>query len=478
MSEAPKIDTIGHEVLEMQAAARVCRTTFEGIESMREAGETYLPKNPRENPNDYKLRLGLTDFFPALQKAVHVYIGKPLGSPIVVTGSPVEKFLDDVDLQGNDLDTWTRCNLTAGLVDGEVFAVAEYHKVAPGLNLAQERALGARPYLLHIPVENLIDFREEMINGVKKMVHFRYFECHRAPNGRWGSSEVRRIRVLEPGQVEVWEEQTDKDGKTVWVLLPELSGAVSLQDVPVARYRPRLDDEPPLTELAWLNVRHWQSKSEQNHILHAARVPLLAADGDNREDTLAPVEIGVKGLITGFPNLHYVEIQGGSIEAGRQDILDTEDRMRRVAGQALDMKVKTATESTHDAKDNESQLRAWICSYQDYLEQCLRLMSLWLRQDNGGTVALDMDWEEAEVGADVLTALSNMRAKGQISQNVLFHNLKKAEIIPPDMTLEEEQARLESEAPDLAPIPPRGKPAPKKATITRPDGTTSTVSMG
>ena len=150
MSEAPKIDTIGPEVLEMQAAARVCRTTFEGIESMREAGETYLPKNPRENPNDYKLRLGLTDFFPALQKAVHVYIGKPLGSPIVVTGSPVEKFLDDVDLQGNDLDTWTRCNLTAGLVDGEVFAVAEYHKVAPGLNLAQERALGARPYLLHI----------------------------------------------------------------------------------------------------------------------------------------------------------------------------------------------------------------------------------------------------------------------------------------------------------------------------------------
>ena len=454
MSEAPKIDTIGPEVAEMQAAARVCRTAFEGIEAMRAAGETYLPKNPKENLKDYQLRLALTDFFPALQKAVHAYIGKPFGSPIVVTDSPIEKFLDDVDLQGNDLDTWTRCNLTCGLVDGDVFAVAEYHKVAPGLNLAQERALGARPYLLHIPIETLIDFREEMVAGVKQIVHFRYFECHHVPDGRWGSAEVRRIRVLEPGQVEVWEEQTDADGKAIWVKLDDLSGPVSLQSVPVAHYRPSMDDEPPLTELAWLNIRHWQSKSEQNHILHAARVPLLAADDDAREDPQAAIEIGVKGLIVGFKNLHYVEIEGKAIESGRQDILDTEARMRTVAGQVLDDKVKTASESNLDSREGSSQLRAWVASYQDYLEQCLLLMSLWIREAKGGTVALDMDWEEAEVGADVLTALSNMRAKGQISQPVLFHNLQKAEIIPPDMTLEEEQARLDSEAPDLTVTPP------------------------
>jgi hypothetical protein len=208
-------------------------------------------------------------------------------------------------------------------------------------------------------------------------------------------------------------------------------------------------------------------------------VPLLAADEDTRPDQTAPVEIGVKGLITGFSNLHYVEITGNSIAAGKDDIADTEARMRTVAGQVLDDKVKTASEASLDSHEGSSQLRAWVCSYQDYLEECLRLMALWIRQDTGGSVALDMDWEEVEVGADVLTALSSMREKGQISQEVLFHNLKKAEIIPPDVTLEEEQARLDMEGPGPMPMstPFAAPKKPKTATITRPDGSKSTVTM-
>ena len=32
---------------------------------------------------------------------------------------------------------------------------------------------------------------------------------------------------------------------------------------------------PPLMDLAWLNLAHWQSASDQRHILHVARVPIL-----------------------------------------------------------------------------------------------------------------------------------------------------------------------------------------------------------
>jgi len=480
MNKQPEIQDVGPEIQEAQAKAKVCRDNYEGIEEMREAGETYLPKNPRETDPDYKLRLGLTDYFPALQHAVHAYIGKPLGSPIVVDGAPgeVEATLDNVDLAGNDLDMWARQSLTCGIVDGVTFAVADYPVVPAGSTLAQERALGARPYLVHVPLENVVDIHYAMVGGAQKVVHFRYKECASVQDGRWGSRKVERIRVLEPGMVEVWEAQQGLDGKTTWVLLADLSGPVSVPEVPVAKFSAMNEDEPPLTELAWLNVRHWQSKSEQNHILHVARVPLLAADEDTRVDQEAAVEIGVKGLITGFKGLKYVEIEGKAIEAGRTDIMDTEDRMRRVAGQMLvtESGQKSATEAALEGGEGASQLRAWVGNFQSFLNECLRLLALWVGQKEGGKAQVDMEWDEVQVGADLLTALSTMREKGQITAEVLFFNLQKASIIPPDMTFDEFQARLDMEAPAPMPVVSPRKP-PKVATITNPDGSTSTVQM-
>ena len=144
-----------------------------------------------------------------------------------------------------------------------------------------------------------------------------------------------------------------------------------------------------------------------------------------------------------------------------KDILDTEDRMRRVAGQALDAKVKTATEAGQDSKDNESQLRAWASNYKSFLDECLRLMALWIGEKDGGTAQMDMEWDEAAVGADVIAALTNARTAGLISRETYLWNMQRADILPPDVTIEEEVARLEMEAP--APMPlatPFGRPTP------------------
>jgi hypothetical protein len=40
----------------------------------------------------------------------------------------------------------------------------------------------------------------------------------------------------------------------------------------------------PLRDLAYLNVKHWQSQSDQDTILHVARVPILALIGGDETD--------------------------------------------------------------------------------------------------------------------------------------------------------------------------------------------------
>lgn len=75
---------------------------------------------------------------------------------------------------------------------------------------------------------------------------------------------------------------------------------------------------PPLLNLALLNIKHWQSQSEQDNILHVARVPLLVAYGLADGETLT---IGSSSA-TRFDDrqrqgLEYVEHTGAAIEAGK-----------------------------------------------------------------------------------------------------------------------------------------------------------------
>lgn len=469
MSAEPKIDTVGPEVAEMQQDAAVCQAVDGGVCEMRKKAAIYAPKRAKESQDDWKVRIHEAEFFPAFTHALDAYVGKPLGAPIVTQDVPaeIEPMLEDVDLQGHDLDSLARAVFRAGLRDGITWVVVDYPRVPQGLTLAQERALGARPYLIHVPLENVIDFHGEVVAGRHVCTHFRYRECVTRPAGRWGSVEVERIRVLEPGLVEVWEKRETAGGQAEWDLVPDESGPVTRQDIPVRAYAPGSEEwwegEPPLEDLAWLNVTHWQSTSYQRNVLNVARVPLLTAEEDLRDDTQAAVTIGVSGMIVGFKGLAYVEHSGKSIEAGEKDLQKLEDQMRRVAGQILvtESGQKTATEAGLENREGGSKLRAWVWTFQDFLEGCLLDLAKWIGQDQGGSVQLNMDWDEDEVGADMLTALSNMEAKGQISRETLVFNVAKAKLLPPDTTPETELARLEMQGPPplpVVPVPPQQTP--------------------
>jgi hypothetical protein len=90
-------------------------------------------------------------------------------------------------------------------------------------------------------------------------------------------------------------------------------------------------------------------------------------------------------------------------------------------------------------------------------------------QEKGGSVELSMDWDEGEVGADVLTALTNLYGKGLVSKETVAYNVGRAKLLPPGVTPEDELNRLEMEGPPppavvpfTAPpkIGPDGKPQP------------------
>ncbi|WP_159182339.1 DUF4055 domain-containing protein, partial [Escherichia coli] len=112
---------------------------------------------------------------------------------------------------------------------------------------------------------------------------------------------------------------------------------------------------PPLLNLGLLNIKHWQSQSEQDNILHVARVPLLVAYGLDRNEELT---VGAS-TATIFEDrtkngLEYVEHSGAAIESGETSLEKLENQMRH-AGAKLLRAENTSTKSVDQTNEERMQ---------------------------------------------------------------------------------------------------------------------------
>src|SRR3990172_12204664 len=80
-----------------------------GTDAMRKAGQTYLPKWPKEEEEPYKHRLATSVLFPAFKRTVKTLAAKPLSKPLTLSEDLPDtmiEWLKDVDLQGRNLDAF------------------------------------------------------------------------------------------------------------------------------------------------------------------------------------------------------------------------------------------------------------------------------------------------------------------------------------------------------------------------------------
>jgi hypothetical protein len=197
-----------------------------------------------------------------------------------------------------------------------------------------------------------------------------------------------------------------------------------------------------------LNVTHWQSSSEQRHVLHASRVLLLAADEDVRADRGKKVELTQDSLLVGLKGIRYVTLDTGPIETGAKDLEAIEARMRTVAGQALTKPTgpaKTATESAQESRDGGSRLRRWTWDFQDFFEQCMKLMAAWIGEKQGGAATVDTDWDDLMDPSLFATALQ-ARVQRELSRDAWLQLAQRAGVL--QGSVEDEKDRLDAEPPE------------------------------
>ena len=434
-----------------------------GTKSMRASGVRHLPKFPSEEQDVYDARLKASTLLPALSKTVEAMTGRVFADAIVLGDDVppnIQTLTENIDLQGNNLQVWAADFFAKGLAYGLCHVLVDHPRSEGVKTLADEKRLGVRPYAVIINPKQVIGWRFSA--GV--LTKFRYFE--RVDDGGEGFDEVMvdQIRVLEPGAWSVYR----KDSKGQWLL--HESGVTSLSIIPLVSFYTKrtgvMTAVPPLLDLANLNVKHWQSQSDQDNILHVARVPILFLAGFDSTD---PVTLGSGSALrhsSADAKASYVEHSGAAIEAGRNALKDLLEEMRMAGAQLLQrdkQTIKTATQAEEEAAQEMSPLERMSIAFADALSQVLQLMAMWQGQPEGGHVEVRGNFDVDFAPEVSLPSLISMANAGKLSSETLFSECQRRGIISDEITWEDERGRIESEGPDMSSLPPLPENKPSAA---------------
>ena len=303
-----------------------------GTIQMRKAGRRWLPIETRESPSGYEARLKRSYLYGALTDTVQKLVAKPFARPITVAGDipeQLEAIQGNADLEGRDLTQFSRNVFADALKYGLSHVLVDFPTNGGALTLAEERRLGQRPYFAHIQAQDLFAWKVgQGSDGAHKVTEIRFRERAVEYGPNFEELEANFIRVIDEEGYQRWRKEDGKD----WTLIEE--GTHSFGRVPLATfYTQRVDfmeGTPPLEDLAWLNIAHWQSHSDQRNILRFARVGILFASGLSEEEIESGISIGPSQLVHSTnpdAKLQYVEHTGKAIQSGENDLASLEKRM-------------------------------------------------------------------------------------------------------------------------------------------------------
>lgn len=445
----PSKPSLAHQL--MAPRIDLVETLMNGTESLRAKGEAYLPKYERESDKNYKERLSRSVLVNYFRRTVESLVGKPFSKPVVIEDDMPKELVDlaeNIDHQGNHLNVFARRVFRDGLVKGLTHIMVEYPNTeALGVQTKEdEDRINAKPYFVHIFPENVLAAHYEIRNGEEFLTHVRIYETETV-RVEFDEMLVERIRVLEPG---IWQLYQKNPKTKKWEL--ESSGTTTLNYIPLVTYYSEKEDfmmaRPPLTDLAYVNVAHYQSGSDQRNILTVSRFPMLAASGINEEES--KTEVGPRQLLTCMDKdgkYYYVEHSGAAISSGREDLKDLEEQMSILGAELLKKSGNpTATAKAIDTAENTSLLQSMVLSFADSLERCFQIAADWMNLGvETGSIVINTDFGLTLDGQD-LQALATARANKDISREAYLHELQRRGALSDDFDVEADAELLDKES--------------------------------
>jgi len=441
-------------VLDMMKGWEIMKAVTEGTEYLRENSEAFLPLEPREDFDAYLARVNRAVFSPFTQRLIRAATGLVLRKPITLNGDPywTEMFKMDVDGCGSDLDEYARRILMCSLTYGQSHILVDYPAPSGALSLAEERQQNRRPYWIEVDPNNLYGWRLDRESNYGNLIQARIAEKAVLPDGDFGEKVYDQIRVIEPGRYRVFRKKeqieemydvsdnsvtgnfemgsADKDYKQVE------SGEFSLGEIPlVTVYSGKTENlvsKPPLLDIAYLNIAHFQRQADLIHSLHVASQPMLVMEG--YDDQTKDLAISVNYAMATQPGnkVYYVEPASSAFDAQSAEIKELQMQMATLGISTLSQQkfvAESADARRLDRVDTNSMLAMVSMELEQKLQKCFNLSAEYVGIEPPEVkISRDFDIERL-IGQDI-TALTSLFDQQVIDREEFRDILVQGEVLP------------------------------------------------
>lgn len=427
------------------------RDVLGGTDRMRACGEKYLPKHPAESDINYANRRNNATFTPFYKLSTNNMVGRIFAKEPAVTGAEKDdqfsSWLENVDLMGNCFSVFLQEVFQKAMDYGLTYVFVDYTKGKNTATMAEEKASGARPYLVHVKPWDVLSV--DYASDGTTLARVRIKECIENDSGE----DKERIRVVEPGYFWLFEEVESQDDKDDYILIDE--GVMTLPVIPLVPFFTSKEDglrsKPPLLEVAYLNVKYYQFESNHDNALTVAQFPMLAATGLGDDD--AAIQIGPKKLLRAVDpaaRFFFVEHSGAAIEAGRKRLEDIKADMAVQGMKMLSPSIqatKTATEVSVDEESSTSTLQVIAKRGEDAAENALQFMAAWVNKSLEIEVETRGSYDFIASDVQVFAQLVNLATNGRLTNATLWKEAKRRNILADDFDGTEEQKILDTSSP-------------------------------
>lgn len=436
------------------------RNVFSGNDAMKENATKYIPPLSGQTTDQYKEvinRETFENYTLATAKGMSGLIFAK--SPVIELGTQLTVLAENIDLAGSNLIDLAQNAVNEVTETGRIGLLVDM--ITPSIEITstlQEEQLNLRPYIKTYTTENIINWDTQLINNRAELSFLVLSEPYMVRTGFTFEDKVRyRVYELIDGicTVRVFEENNKAFNLVSEVVVKMQREAIDfIPFVSITSEKLSIDPvNPPLLDLADINISHWYLNVERRNALHWIGFPTVYGSGLSEipKDYVLRLGSGTSNLFRGEnAKLDFLQLSAEGLGSVEKALEEKKNAMLALGAKIL------APESASQISENTMQMktagqRAIIIQIADTvsrgIEKALSFMSSWIGENADIKFQLNTDYNLSEMNPQMLAQIYAGRQMGRLRDEDVFYNLRGGEIIDSTVTLEEYLAGIESQNP-------------------------------
>lgn len=433
----------------------------DGERKIKKAGKKYLPHPSDDSVNDdptgsrYDSYKNRASFLNATGRTLSGLIGIAFNKqPVIELKGGIEDMAEDADGEGQPLAQFIRDALSQTLQRGRAGVMTDF-------TAREERKADnkGRPVLRLFTAKQIINWR--VTNGKTSLVVVRYQEPVDDPDGFELTMKTFWIELRLIDGVAHWRNWVQgNDTITSTDLTPFTDAAsVPLKELPWswigASNNDHTPDAPPLADIAYLNIKHYQCEADLAEASHTVGQPMVALTGLNDDWTEKYLP---DGFVVGSRKGVLLPVGGDLTFAQPEDrnlILSVAERREKqlaMLGAKLverNTSARTATQASDEAQTDNSILSLCAGNVEQAVSRALSFAAVFAGSGEF-TVTLNKQYDIAQMDSQAITALMGAVQSGNMRLIDFIRYQQRIGLVPQDEKPEDIEQELQDSNPTFA----------------------------